>query len=118
MLCAWHDASAAERSDEVKAEIMQTLRDLQDGMEVKCERLMRLLLGIGEDENFNAGEIAYKLGVENADSIDCDGLAGLLLGLDAGEKVDNRQLIKLLLGIRDDSEIDDERIAELLEQQS
>jgi hypothetical protein len=117
VLCPWSEAKAGEQPDGVKAEIIQTLRDLQQDKDVECERLMRLLLGIGDEEAFDAGQIAYKLGVENADSIDCDGLARLLLGLDAGEKVDNRQLLRLLLGIRDDSKIDDEQIVKLLEQQ-
>jgi hypothetical protein len=117
MLCPWHEASAGERPDEAKEQILQVMRDLQAGKEVECERLMRLLLGIGKDEIFNAGEIACKLGIENTESIDCDGLARLLLGLDAGEEIDNRQLLKLLLGIRDDEKIGDEQIVKLLEQQ-
>jgi hypothetical protein len=114
-LIVWSDVRAAEMSDEARAQVFQMMRELNDGKEVECEPMMRLLLGIGEDEEFDPKNIAHLLGIEKTEEVDCDGLVRELLGIEAGEEIDNRQLLKLLLGIRDDSEITDEQILQMLE---
>jgi hypothetical protein len=114
-LVLWSDVRASEMAEENKAQVLQLMRDLNDGKDVECEPMMRLLLGIGREDEFDPKKIAHLLGIEDAQAYDCDGLVRTLLGLEEGEEIDNQQLVKLLLGIRDDSEITDEQIQKLLD---
>ena len=86
-LCLWSEAKANELSDETRAQIVRMLRDLNDGKDVECERMMRLLLGIGDDEEFDAKRIANMLGIDDAGKTDCETVIRTLLGLEAGEKI-------------------------------
>jgi hypothetical protein len=115
-LVVYSDVRAEEMAEETRAQVLQMMRDLNDDKDVECEPMMRLLLGIGREDEFDPKKIAHLLGIEEADKYDCDGLVRTLLGLEAGEEIDSRQLVKLLLGIRDDSEITDEQIRKLLDE--
>lgn len=112
-VCLWSDAKAHELSDQTRAQVVRMLQDLNDGKDVECERIVRLLLGIGSTDEIDSRQIAILLGVDDAGETACETILRTLLGLDAGETIDNRRLVRLLLGVPDDVEVDNERIAEL-----
>lgn len=115
-LVVYSDVRAGEMAEETRAQVLQMMRDLNDGRDVECEPMMRFLLGIAGDEEFDPGKIAHLLGIEQSERMDCDGLVRMLLGLEDDQKIDNQQLVRLLLGIREDSEITNEQILQLLEE--
>jgi hypothetical protein len=114
-LIVYSDVKAAEMADETKERVLEMMRELNEGKEVECEPMMRLLLGIARDDDFDPGRIAHQLGIEESERMDCEGLMRMLLGLADDESLDNQQLLKLLLGIREDSKVTDEQILQLLE---
>jgi hypothetical protein len=90
---------AEESADDgASRQLLVVVRELLDGRDVACERIVRPLLGIDEHAE-----------------VDDEQLLRLLLGLDEGEAIDNEQLVRLLLGIDDHEEIDKEQILRLLE---
>jgi hypothetical protein len=113
--------------------LLAVMRELLDGRDVECERIVRLLVGIDEnariddehifrlllglegDADIDRDHIAEVLGVEADETVDCEWLFRRMLGLDEGEAIDNEQLVRLLLGIDESDDLDTEQVVKLLE---
>jgi hypothetical protein len=114
-------------------QLLAVMRELLDGRDVECERIVRLLVGIDEeaeiddehifrlllgldgDVELDRNHVAEVLGIEADETIDCEWLFRRLLGLDEGEAIDSEQLVRLLLGIDEGDDLDPEQVIKLLE---
>jgi hypothetical protein len=115
----------------VPEQLPAVMRELLDGRDVECERIVRLLLGLDDDAKIDDEQIfrlllgldgdvdidrnhmAKILGVEADETVDCEWLFRKLLGLDEGESIDNEQLVRLLLGIDGSGDLSGGRTTQL-----